>query len=96
MNEEERKKLNEHISIAAYFLAQKNHPYDTLCWWLAERELFILNNFRRVSKDKIRKKAAEIYISNPSYEVLCWLISEKEIIVKSKTYKSTNKPFFFK
>ena len=93
---EKLKVLKQQISIAAYYLAQKNHPYDTLCWWLAERELFILNNFRRVSKERIRQKAAEIYVSNPSYDVLCWLIAEKEVILKSKKFKPGSKPYFFK
>jgi len=87
--------IKQHISIAAYYLAQENHPYDTLCWMLAERELYIQNNFTRPGDNYIRKRAAEIFYSSPAYDVLCWLISEKEIFLKSRTRKSHSKTSFF-
>ena len=31
--------LKERINVSAYFLSQKNYPYDKLCWLLAERQL---------------------------------------------------------
>lgn len=87
--------IKQHISIAAYYLAQENHPYDTLCWMLAERELYIQNNFTRPGDNNIRKRAAEIFYSSPTYDVLCWLISEKEIFLKSRTRKGHSKSSFF-
>ncbi|MFX0031227.1 MAG: hypothetical protein ACFE8E_00930 [Candidatus Hodarchaeota archaeon] len=86
--------LKEKISIAAYFLAKENHPYDTLCWMLAERQLFIQFNFRRPQEDLIRHKAAEIFFSNPNYDVLCWLIAEKNILIKDKKSERNSKHTF--
>ena len=85
-------KLKEQINIAAYYLSQKNHPYDTLCWMLAERELFIQNSFRQVKVEFVRKKAAEIFFSSPSYEILCWLIAELDIFLRNKSFRT--KPYF--
>jgi len=87
--------LKNQINIAAYFLSQKNHPYDSLCWMLAERELFIQFNFIRPQKEKIRKRAARIFFSKPPYDVLCWLIAEKDILFKSKMFKKSTKPTFY-
>jgi len=86
--------LNRQISIAAYFLSQKNHPYDTLCWMLAERELYIQLSFKKPQKEMIKMRAAEIFFSKPSYDVLCWLISEKEILFKNKIVKKTKSTFY--
>ncbi|MFX0058479.1 MAG: hypothetical protein ACFE85_11780 [Candidatus Hodarchaeota archaeon] len=85
--------LKEQINVAAYYLSQKNHPYDTLCWMLAERQLYIQNNFRQAKIENIRKKAADIYFSMPSYDVLCWLIAELDALLRNKSFK--NKPYFF-
>jgi hypothetical protein len=85
--------FKKQISIAAYYLSQKNHPYDTLCWMLAERQLFIQNNFKKAKLENIRKKAAKIYFSTPSYDVLCWLIAELNALLRNKSFKT--KPYFF-
>ncbi|MFW9771489.1 MAG: hypothetical protein ACFFFB_05180 [Candidatus Heimdallarchaeota archaeon] len=76
--------LKQQINIAAYFLSHENHPYDTLCWMLAERELYIQYNFKKPKEDFIRKKAAKIFFAKPDYDVLCWLIAEKDIFLKNK------------
>ncbi len=81
--------LKEYISMAAYFLANKRHPYDTLCWFLAERQLYLERNFTNPTQEQTRMRASEIYVSNPEYDVLCWLISEIDMIIKTK-----NKPTF--
>jgi len=81
---ESNEKLRERINIAAYYLTQKKHPYDTLCWMLAERQLYFQQNFQPPEKNLIKKKAAEIFFSTPPYDILCWLISEFDIILKIK------------
>ncbi len=78
--------LKDQINVAAYFLAQKNHPYDTLCWFLAERQLFIKNEKKKAPEDIIRNRAAEIYVSTCPYDILCWLISELDILIVHKRY----------
>ena len=91
---EGNEKIGERINIAAYYLAQKNFPYDTLCWMLAERQLYFQQNFQTPEKNLTKKKAAEIFFSTPPYDVLCWLISEFDIILKIKSPKKTSKPYF--
>ena len=76
--------LKEYISMAAFFLAQKNHPYNKLCWFLAERQLYIENNFVKPTNDQTRRRASEIYYSSPQYDVICWLISEIDMIIKGR------------
>lgn len=79
--------LKQQVNVVAYFLSQENHPYDTLCWMLAERVLFFQYNFTKPKEDSIRKKAAEIFFNKPDYDVLCWLIAEKDVLLKSKFSK---------
>ena len=79
--------LKERINVAAYFLAQKNYPYDKLCWLLAERQLFAQGDPRYTVKEKIREKAAEIYHNTPPYDVLVWLIAELDILLKNQYSK---------
>lgn len=79
--------IKQQINITAYLLSQENHPYDTLCWMLAERELFVQFNFKKPEEDFIRKKAAEIFFTKPSYDVLCWLIAEKDVLLKKELIK---------
>jgi len=74
--------VKEQINITAYFLSQRNHPYDTLCWMLAERQLRVQRDPKYNHETRIREKAAEIFYSGPSYDVLCYLISEIDIIMK--------------
>lgn len=72
-----------HVNVAAYFLAEKGHTYDKLCWMLAERQLFIQKDPGYNQADRIREKSAEIFFSGPNYDVLCYLISEIDIMMKS-------------
>jgi hypothetical protein len=81
---ENNERIRERINIAAYYLAQMNYPYDTLCWMLAERQLYLQQNFQTPEKNLIKKKAAEIFFSTPPYDILCWLISEFDINLKIK------------
>jgi len=82
------------ISVAAYFLAQKEFSYDDLCWMLAERQLYLQNNFQKPDDISIRDHARKVYLSEPSYEVLCWLISEIDLILKMTKFKGNKKPSF--
>jgi len=82
---EGNEKIRERINIAAYYLAQMNQPYDTLCWMLAERQLYLQQNFQTPEKNLIKKKAAEIFFSTPPYDILCWLIAEFDINLKIKS-----------
>lgn len=86
-------RLKEQINVGAYHLSQKNHPYDTLCWMLAERQLYIQNSFRQAKVEYIRKRAAEIFFNSPSYDVLCWLIAELDILLRNKSFRT--KTYFF-
>ncbi|MFW9865355.1 MAG: hypothetical protein ACFFEN_04580 [Candidatus Thorarchaeota archaeon] len=76
--------LRSQISVAAYYLAQRNYSYDTLCWMLAERQLIAQNDPRNADEQRIREKAAEIFFLNQPYDILCWLISELDILLKIK------------
>ena len=70
------------INVAAYYLAQKGHTYDKLCWMLAERHLILEKDSRYNQDARIRQKAAEIFFSGPTYDILCYLISEIDIRMK--------------
>ena len=76
-----------HICVNAYFLAQRKHPYDTLCWMLSERQLFIENNNNNASIDKIRERSAHLYHSCCDYDVLTWLICELNFLLKDSKFK---------
>ena len=71
--------LRNQIGVAAYYLSQKNHPYDKLCWMLAERQLIAQQDPMQASRDKIREKAAQIYFDSLHYDVLIWLISQFDV-----------------
>jgi hypothetical protein len=73
-----------HVNVAAYFLAEKGHTYDKLCWMLAERQLIVQSDPSYNQVDRVREKAAEIFFSGPTYDVLCYLISEIDLIMKSR------------
>ena len=86
---------NKHdISVAAYFLAEKKIPFDDLCWMLAERQLYLQNNFQKVEENSIKQRAAKIYQTTPSYNVICWLISEVDFLLKMNHFKNNPKPHF--
>jgi len=76
--------IRDRISVAAYFLAQKKYPIDTLCNKYARRRLYIENNFREAPEDLVTKKTAELYCSEINYDVLCWLIAELDIKMGNK------------
>ena len=82
------------ISVAAYLFAEKGIPFDNLCWMLAERQLYLLNNFQKADEEGISQRATEIYKSTPAYDVLCWLISEIDILLKRTNYGGHPKPYF--
>jgi hypothetical protein len=91
-NYNDEKKYN--ISVAAYFLAQKKIAYDYLCWMLAERQLYLQNNFQQQDENSIQEQAKKISLSTPTYDVLCWLISEIDLILKMTKFQGKNKPSF--
>ena len=82
------------ISVAAYFLAEKKILFDDLCWMLAERQLYLQNNFQKVDQDSIKQRAAMIYQTPPPYDVVCWLISEVDFLLKMNHFKNNQKPHF--
>jgi len=75
-------KLREKISVAAYYLSQKNYTYDKLCWMLAERQLIANRDARYKEEQRKREKAAEIYFQGINYDLLTWLIAELDILMK--------------
>jgi hypothetical protein len=79
--------LKERINVSAYFLSQKNYPYDKLCWLLAERQLLAKGDPGYTVEERIREKAAEIYHNAPPYDVLVWLIAELDILLKNQYSK---------
>ena len=82
------------ISVAAYLLAQKKLPFDELCWMLADRQLYLQNNFQKANENAIKAQAIKIFGSHPSYDVLCWLISEIDFVLKMQKYQGMKKPHF--
>ncbi|MFX0104248.1 MAG: hypothetical protein ACFE75_02000 [Candidatus Hodarchaeota archaeon] len=74
--------IKHQISVAAFFLAEKNYTFDKLCWMLAKRQLILNKDARYKEEARIREKAAEIYFSGPNYDVLCWLIAEIDVLMK--------------
>jgi hypothetical protein len=82
------------ISVAAYLLAQKKLPFDDLCWMLADRQLYLQNNFQKANENAIKAQAIKIFGSQPSYDVLCWLISEIDFVLKMQKYQGMKKPHF--
>ena len=86
--------IKHDISVAAYFLAEKGMAFEDLCWMLAERELFLQNNFQKVDQESIKQHAAKIYQISPPYDVICWLISEIDFLLKRNYFKISQKPHF--
>jgi hypothetical protein len=74
--------INHQISIAAYFLSQKNYTYDKLCWMLAERQLIVQRDARYKDESRKKEKAAEIFFQGLNYDLLTWLIAELDIKIK--------------
>ena len=86
--------MKQDISVAAYLLAQKKIHFDKLCWMLAERQLYLLNNFQRANEKAIQAQAIQVFLSKPTYDVLCWLISEIDFLLKATKYQGKEKPYF--
>jgi len=86
--------IKHDISIAAYFLTAKKISFDNLCWMLAERQLYLQNNFQNVDQNSIKQRATKIYQTSPPYNVICWLISEIDFLLKRNYFKSNQKPHF--
>ena len=82
------------ISVAAYLLAQKKLPFDELCWMLADRQLYLQNDFQKANENAIKAQAIKIFSSRPSYDVLCWLISEIDFVLKMQKCQGMKKPHF--
>ena len=74
--------LRHQISVAAYFLSQKNYTYDKLCWMLAERQLIIQKDARYKEEIRKKEKAAEIFFQGLHYDLLTWLIAELDIMIR--------------
>ncbi|MHA1491485.1 MAG: hypothetical protein ACTSRI_17760 [Promethearchaeota archaeon] len=87
LSEKEKKEsLKSQIKVAAYFISQKNLPYDILCWLLAELQLNVQKGHGNFSEDEIKRKAGEIYESSSTYDELCWLIAELNILIEKKYF----------
>ena len=86
--------IKHDISVAAYFLTEKEMIFDRLCWMLAERQLFLQNNFQQVDQNSIKQRATKIYQTSPPYDVICWLISEIDLLFKRNYFKNIPKPHF--
>ena len=82
------------ISVAAYLFAEKGLSFNNLCWMLAERQLYLHNEFQKADESLISQRAAEIYVTSPSYDILCWLISEIDLTLKHANYLGHPKPYF--
>ena len=80
------KELIDEINVAAYFISEENHPYDTLCWFLAERQLSYRNQGSNPPEDIIKQKAAQIFFEKCPYEILVWRIAELDILIKYNRY----------
>jgi hypothetical protein len=74
----------EEISVAAYYVWEQQMDYETLCWLLAERELYIQNQFRKAPQQNIKKRAEQIYNVSPPYDMLCWLIGKYNLFIQKK------------
>jgi hypothetical protein len=61
---------------------------------LADRQLYLQNNFQKANENAIKGQAIHIFNSHPSYDVLCWLISEIDYILKIQKYQGKKKPHF--
>ncbi len=78
----------EEISVAAYYVWEKEMSYETLCWLLAERQLYIKKKFTPPPSNMIQQQAQKIYEEHPEYDLLCWLIGELNLYIQRKTKKS--------
>lgn len=82
--------IKHQISVAAYFLSQKNYTYDKLCWMLAERQLITQRDTEYKEEQRKKEKAAEIFYQGLSYELIAWLIAEFDILMKLGKIQNPN------
>jgi hypothetical protein len=61
---------------------------------IAERQLYLQNNFQKVDQNSIKQHATKIYQTSPPYHVICWLISEIDFFLKRNYFKNNQKPHF--
>ena len=73
------------ITVAAHKLSEEKRSYEELCRKLAELQLTLLKDKKKVLKKDITKKAKEIYKSSSTYEELCRLIVELSILIEKKS-----------
>ena len=74
--------IKHQISVAAYYLSQKNYTYDKLCWMLAERQLIVQKDARYKEEARKKEKAAEIFFHGLHYDLLTWLIAELDVRIR--------------
>jgi len=74
----------DEISVAAYYVWKKHIDYSTLCWHLAEHQLYIEKNLTNAPKNMIVKRAEQIFDARPPYDILCWLIGELSLYINKK------------
>ncbi|TXT64003.1 MAG: hypothetical protein BAJALOKI1v1_630006 [Promethearchaeota archaeon] len=79
----------DEISVAAYYVWQQNKDYSTLCWELAERQMFLEQGFAIPSQTIISKRAEKIFDIRPPYDVLCWLIGELNLFIDKMNTQKT-------
>ncbi|MBN1803283.1 MAG: hypothetical protein JW891_17360 [Candidatus Lokiarchaeota archaeon] len=77
---DENEDLIHEINVAAYFLSEEGHPYDTLCWFLAERQLQMEKLGAYIPEENIKQKAAQIYFEQCPYDILVWRVAELDIL----------------
>ncbi len=81
-----KKDVMEEINVAAYYMAKQDHPYDALCYMLAERRLMYKNPETDFSEELVKQNAASNYFSYCEYDVMCYLIAELDILLKYELY----------
>jgi len=75
----------EEISVAAYYVWQRQYNYEILCWLLAERQLHVEKEFTKSSVTLISQLAENIFSSKTPYDILCWYIGLYNLFIKRKT-----------
>jgi hypothetical protein len=61
---------------------------------LAERQMYLQNNFQKADENAIKAQAIKIFSTRPSYDILCWLISVIDFVLKMQNYQGMKKPHF--
>lgn len=79
---------NEEISVAAYYIWEKQYTYEVLCWLLAERQLYVNSEFIKPQIPKVNHLAEQIYTSKTPYDVICWYVGLYNLFIKKRTSKN--------